>query len=168
MTDQPPDEPASEEESALTELARRSARYAIEEIRKDRMWRYLGSALVGLIVALAIMLPTAIVLYGDAKDNSKRQAVANCSVSASSRPQGNARAFVEREILGVATQAYNSFPRAFKDSEDKTVALDAKTELPHVAGDKALTLGLRQVRGFADLAGLVQDLHLITCSNVIH
>jgi hypothetical protein len=128
---------------------------------KQFRWRtVLFAAIAGMIVSTAVMLPIALVLYNDAKANANAGAHANCLITASARPQGNARAFVEREILTVADEAFRLFPAKFRNAEDLQIAQAARREIPHAPGTN-----LGKVQGFMSLQGVIADAPLLSCAH---
>ena len=149
----------AEGEETLRRIAQEGARRALD-VQRSRLFR--SGLLAGFLGALVLMLPVSSVLYHDARANSRNLANANCRISALSRPQGNARAFVEREILEVAIDAFDQFPLRFRRQEDRAVAVAARREVPYAPGQ-----GLSAVRSFAGLTDLVENLPLVSCKSAL-
>lgn len=146
--------------SALQELARRGAAIAIAE---NKVRLRVISGFVGCLMALAVMIPVAIVLKDDANTNAHDEAVSNCIAVADARPAGNARAFVEREVLHAADDFVRALPLKFQVLEIAKINRDLGSEQSRAPG----ILPKKITEGFGDLIKYVQDAPLINCRQLI-
>ena len=146
----------AEEAAALAtqEATNAAARVAADHTRQVAVRAFVAA----LVAALLISLPVVLLVVGHSRDQARADAYANCQLTAGSRPQGNARAFVEREILEVATDALDLFPRRFQAAENAKITRELVAEASHIPGVPRV-----MVTGFASLGTLVSDLPLITC-----
>jgi hypothetical protein len=96
----------------------------------------------------------------DQQSEARKDAEVTCAIQADGRLQGNGRAFVQGEILDIADEAFQSFPKRFQERRiDKINA-----ELARV---RALDLlpenGPTRVKSFTDLQDMIELRPPIDC-----
>lgn len=150
-----------EQAEAVAAGMRAKAVFDGEIKRLTRMWTKRG-IFIGLIAALAVMIPVTVAVNLLLGSQAEKNSRANCNTNASGRPVGNARALAMQEVFNVATQAYNRFPPEFQEGQDAIVRQDIHANLA------LLPAGIeKKVHGFSDLVKLMDLLPLIDCSDVI-
>lgn len=136
---------------------------AAQDINRARTRRERILMLVGaLIVACLVCVPVSIIIGHKLSESSRSNGQRNCQVQADARPFGNDRAFVSRQILRVADEAFQQFPARFQKAEVAKINRELNADRKHLSKKAP-----KYVVGFASLSVLLDDLPLIDCSTVI-
>lgn len=150
------------------EMFRRAVADAAQEVaRVHRIRLALTSALMTGGPVLAVMLPLMIARHNADVQNARSQSLAVCHVQAIARPQGNARAFVQREFAIVANLAFEQFSPAFKHAINARVNRDARLEAVAAVGGAPGAIPANYRQGWEGLVGLIEDVPLLNCKTIV-
>lgn len=119
------------------------------------------SVLTSVVCACVLAIGTTLILSHVGREVAHENSERNCEVQASARPQGNARAFLQRVTLGLAEDFFRRLPKPFRDAEVARINEELKNE--HFAPGQ-LPLA---VKGLDDLTNVVRPIELIDCNAVV-
>jgi hypothetical protein len=134
---------------------------ATEAAKSHRLRVVLYSATAAFIAGAAIALPTTLVLTSNTSTASRANAQRNCETQALARPQGNARAFVQKITLELAEDAFRLLPSRFRLDEIERINTMlahekfAPGQLPHA------------ISGIDGLARIIHPIPLLNCAEEV-
>lgn len=148
--------PSKEEIAAVQEA---------ELLSSGRYRRHLiMNTLLAIVAGIIVAIPVSVLIGHDIKQDAHANSVSNCDIQADGRPVGNARNFGSREILPTADDAFNLFPKKFKDAELARINRDLKSlhERHLVPANYPQRIGT-----FGDLIQFEKYLPLINCAHQV-